>query len=158
LIDAGFGYLTDDVCPIDLASRRAQSYPKPIALATGLVARFGPTPRSAVGSPVDAPGTSAETYVSAADLGGHVSGDARPRLVVVPRYADGSETEVLPVSRATALVHLAEQSFNFDALAPSALPVLAEMLRSCRCYRLRFGDATDAVTVISELYAEALRI
>jgi HprK-related kinase A len=157
LVAEGFGYLTDDICPIDPVSGYAHPFPKPIALASGLVARFD----SAAGGPVvpaaDARYMGADTYLSAARLGGHVAGEARPRLVVVPEYADGVAPELSPMSRAATLIHLAEQSFNFDALAPSAIALVAEMLRSCGCYRLRYGDAADAVSVISELTADAAR-
>ena len=40
LVAAGFGYLTDDVCAIDLETGRVRPYAKPIALATEVVRQF----------------------------------------------------------------------------------------------------------------------
>jgi hypothetical protein len=154
LVTAGFGYLTDDVCPIEPVSGRAHPYPKPIALRSGLVPGFDAAAVGPLVRPDETDYMGTDSYLSAARLGGHVADDALPRLVVVPEYAVAADCELTPLSRAAALIHLAEQSFNFDALAPSALALVARMLRQCRCYRLRYGDANEAVGVICELTAE----
>jgi hypothetical protein len=155
LVASGFRYLTDDVCAIDLDTGRACAYPKPIAIS----ARALPTldlPREPERDEERDRFGGDDIYLSVSDLAGAVAVEPiSPRLVVVPDYRDGARTEVHPLTRAEAAVLVAEQSFNFDALAPAALLVIAAVLRRCSCYRMTYSDLGEGVSIVSELMASA---
>ena len=148
LVAAGFGYLTDDVCAIDLETGRVRPYAKPIALATEVVRQFerGGHPllddEERALMPTDA-------YITSAHLGGHVGRESTARTIVVPTYAAGGRTELTAMSRAEAVIVLGEQSFNFNELAPRALPLAADLVRGCDCYRLTYSDLDVAVALIA---------
>jgi HprK-related kinase A len=156
LVTAGFHYLTDDLCAIAPTNLRAQPYPKPIAIASDTMHLFAradeplipESRRRYVGE---------DAYVCAADLGGTASvHECAVRLVIFPRYAADAPIELRPLSRANTLVMLAEQSFNLDDFGSSALFAIANVLRSCACYQLRYGDIDAAVELISNLLGDGM--
>jgi hypothetical protein len=151
LVAAGLRYVTDEVVAIDCHTGLIETYPKPIGLGRGVVVSdsvFGP---GRDGEFLDlgldevlVPPQSIRTD-TVAPAGGI------PRVVVLPRYRPDAPTAARPVSRAEALVALAEQAFNFRELSPGALDVVARVVRASRCYRLEFGDLASARDVTLDL-------
>jgi hypothetical protein len=157
LVDAGFRYLTDDVCAIDPDSGQTRPYPKPISLAPHVVELFE---HNGHGSPlVDDVRRYMTTgaFLTCAALGSMPGLESEVRLVVVPKHSPGLTTRLVAMSRAETLVLLAEQSFNFTALAPAALHVLADVLLRCECYGLTYDDLGEGVRLVSDLHAEVTR-
>jgi hypothetical protein len=148
LVAAGFGYLTDDVCAIDPETVRVRPYAKPISLATDIVRQFERGGRALLPDDVRAL-MPTDAFVTSVNLGGHVGAESTARTIVVPRYAAGSRTQLTAMSRAEAVVVLGEQSFNFNELAPGALPLTADLVRGCDCYRLTYSDLDTAVGLIA---------
>ena len=148
LVAAGFGYLTDDVCAIDLETGRVRPYPKPITLATEVVRQF-----ERGGHPLlddeERALMHTDAYIRARHLGGHVGRESTARTIVVPTYTAGGRTELTAMSRAEAVIVLGEQSFNFNELAPDALRLAADLVRGCDCYRLTYSDLDAAVALIA---------
>ncbi len=149
LVAAGFGYLTDDVCAIDLETVRVRPYAKPISLTIEVVRQFERGGRALLADNERAL-MPADAYLTCAHLGGHVGRESTARTIVVPRYAAGDRTELTAMSRAEAVIVLGEQSFNFNDLAPGALALTADLVRGCDCYRLTYSDLDAAVGLIVE--------
>ena len=148
LVAAGFGYLTDDVCAIDLETGRVRPYPKPITLAPEVVRQFERGGRPLLDDERARSCTRTRTC-TCATFGGHVGRESTARTIVVPMYTAGGRTELTPMSRAEAVVVLGEQSFNFNELAPDALRLAADIVRACDCYRLTYSDLDAAVALIT---------
>jgi hypothetical protein len=80
-----------------------------------------------------------------------VSGPCDARFVVFPKYVEGARTELMPVSRAEALVELAKNTFRFNTRSRAALQELDPVVRACACHRLVVGDLDTAVACVAEL-------
>jgi hypothetical protein len=152
LVARGMSYVTDEAVAIDPERATVDPYPKPIALERGAWHLFDDD---------DARDTSRYTtlthYRTAASLGSAaVAAPVMPRLVIVPRYVPGGRPAVRPLARAEALMHLADQSFNFDTFGPARLPLLARVVEGCACYELDVHDLGDAAATVNRLLDEAV--
>jgi hypothetical protein len=152
LVQRGCGYLTDEAAAIDPVSLAIDPYPKWLSIEPGswevladlrpeLDARFSPYVRDQWHVLPDSirPGAAAEPCPA--------------RLIVSPRYEVGAPTTIEPISRAQAVLTLAENAFNFASHKAEGLHTLAEVVRGCECYRLTVGSheaACDEVMHIVE--------
>jgi hypothetical protein len=131
---AGFDYLSDEVAAIDVVTLEVTPYPKPVALRPGSAARLGlslPALRQP-GSPELAP---------CAVLRPHARGRRAPvRALLFPRYDPGANTELVPISRAKALIEVANNSFNFVDHGGQWMELLRRLVTQCWCGRLNIGD------------------
>jgi hypothetical protein len=88
---------------------------------------------------------------------GAIAAPCTARAVVSPRFEPGATTALEPISRAEAVMLLAENAFNFSVHGAAGLDALAAVVRSCECYRLTVGALDDAcdriVDVMSRLEA-----
>ena len=132
LVAAGFGYLTDDVCAIDLETVRVRPYAKPISLAAGSRPAVRARRARAAGRRRARAHAHGRVHHRARTWADTSAARARRARSSCPRYAAGSRTELTAMSRAEAVIVLGEQSFNFNELAPDALPLAADLVRGCR--------------------------
>ncbi|HEY5014131.1 MAG TPA: hypothetical protein VIK61_15710, partial [Acidimicrobiia bacterium] len=86
---------------------------------------------------------------------GSIADRCPARLVVSPRFQPAVKTKLDRISRAEAVLLLAENSFNFASHGAAGLDTLAAVVRRCDCYRLTFGSLDEACDEIASL-AEAL--
>ena len=158
LVTAGFAYLTDDAVVLEAPTGSARPAVKPIALGRDVLHLFPSLqlPDTALAYMGD------EWFVTPEMLAGTVArrrrdqatrrwerrGARRRRL---PDLRAGRRQPRAAVTRAEALVLLADNSFNFDGLAPSALELLARVLRDCECYRFAFSEPAPLVEFVVEL-------
>lgn len=69
-------------------------------------------------------------------------------FVIAPTYSKGAGTELMPMSRAEAVVMLADNSFNFERFKARGVRALAAALADARCYRLQMSDLGSAVAAV----------
>jgi len=154
LVQAGFRYVSDEIAAIDPDAGVVDPYPKPISLRPGswrLLPELEPPPEPALAPsyPQWLIAPAAIRFDAVAAAGG------RPRVLMFPTHASGP-TRVEPISRSEALVSFIDQVSNFDALGRGALHLAADVVRSCRCYRLHVGDVREASTVVRAYLPEPL--
>ncbi|HXF56628.1 MAG TPA: hypothetical protein VNO34_03475 [Actinomycetota bacterium] len=148
LAQAGLRYVTDEAAAFHLPSLTVTPYPKPLHLDTGswsLLAELRPQVPEAV-----RPYLRGQWYVPAGRLGaGALAPPSAPRFVIAPRYVPDAATELLPLTRAEAVVLLYDQAFNAEAVGRRrALEVLAAVVRRCACYRLMVSDLDRACQLV----------
>jgi len=80
-----------------------------------------------------------------------VGGPCEVRTIVMPTYTPDAETQVIPISRAEAAMHLATNALNLPFYGSRAIPLIAGVVRRSRSYRLVFGSLADGVRAVSEL-------
>jgi hypothetical protein len=148
LVEAGFGYLSDEAAVLDPATGDLLPYPTHLSLKAKSRDRF----RDAMPDPAD---------IRLSDDTWHVDPDAIRRgsvasrcevgYVIPHRYEPGTEVRVEPLTRAAACVELGRNLMTPRRDAAWALGVLAAACRPAGCYRLTSGDLDGAVQAIAEI-------
>jgi hypothetical protein len=145
LVTAGFDYLTDEAAVIDVDTLDVAPFPKPLSLGPGSLA--------ALGRPHD-PSAPAETQtlLPASALRCAAPGRAVPaRFLVFPGYQPGAVSTLITMSRAEAMVELANNSFNFMTHGRKWLGLLHRLVSACTCVRLVTGDLDAARNLLLAL-------
>jgi HprK-related kinase A len=73
------------------------------------------------------------------------------RYVILPKYTQGAEPALVPISRAEAAFALHGVCFNLLKCQAVGLDVLAEMVRGASCYRLISGEIQKTCDVVEQL-------
>jgi hypothetical protein len=153
LVCSGLQYVTDETVAIEVPATTIAPYPKPIAVdrvALESLGRLFPI----VPSSLEA-GDQWLIPPQAIRPGAVAPSNGSARVLVLPAYRPGQDTAARSIPRGEAAAALAEQSFNFHALGPGRLDVIAEVLRGCDCYRLDVGDLGAACRLVLDRFNRA---
>jgi hypothetical protein len=152
LVRAGFSYLTDEAACFDPTTGLLHPYPKPIWLAPasveafpGLLEKLASDRRPRLGSRYQV----RPEQLSEAPTGG----PCRVGCVIAPSYEAGSRTRLEPMSKAEAVLTVAQSCFNLRGFGGAGLTLLADMVKNADCYRLRMRDVSSAVQAVTEVVA-----
>ena len=150
MMHRGYRLLSDEFGAVDLVTHRIVPSVRPIALknesvdvirgfaATAVIGPIFPKTRKGdVGhcAPT-APSVDARTVTAAAGL------------VLFPKFELGASTEFEPTPKARACAKMSANSFNYPILGPDAFRAVTSIIRSSRCYRLRYSDLNSAIAGI----------
>ncbi len=146
LVREGLGYLTDEVVALDPVTGVVHPYPKYLSLG-GALAHLVPEPPEAIR------GFLGDQTLVAPDAirADAVSGPARPRLVVTPRYERGATTTIERLRPAEALSTLAQHAFHIEQDGQRTLDVLARTVEESACFQLVTGSVEAATGALMEL-------
>ncbi|MGH2787288.1 MAG: hypothetical protein ACRDJV_05180 [Actinomycetota bacterium] len=151
LVQAGFGYLSDEAGAIDPVSRRLYPYRKAIFLKENGAAEsdlFADLRSSNDGYA----SLTRQWCLRPEDIRpGALGAPCEVRFVIAPRYRKGAATEIAPMTRADAVRELAMNSMNLPLYQGRALPLLADIVRGAQSYRLTSGDLGEAVRAVEGL-------
>jgi hypothetical protein len=151
LTRAGFSYLSDEVALIDPSTALVHPYARALWMEIPSIELMGSDVRAAIPEDLLALGRRQYQVTPEELRPGSVGRPSRVRFVVAPSYRRGSRTALEPMSRAEALVLLADNSFNFGRFGARAMPVLERLVRGAACYRLAMGRLDRAVRLIADL-------
>lgn len=147
LVRAGFGFLSDDVGVIDTQTRRLHPFPRAISLKEGSLAVFPEFRDHDNGSLYARP----PGFIRAAEIrSGALAAVCDVRFVIAPRYQKGTATRITPLSQAETAKELWAHGINRSVLKARVLPILADVVRQARGYRLVSGDLGEAVKAVRE--------
>ena len=79
---------------------------------------------------------------------------AKPRWVVLPRYAAGAEAHLEPLSKGAAFMQLVDNSFNYNVHGRQGFDALASLIEGCECYEFSYSRLGDAAAVFDRLSQE----
>lgn len=149
LTRAGCAYLSDEAALIEPGTAMLHPFPRSLWLArSSLEAVFPDDPMPSRYS------TGREFHVRPADLRPRALGRPCPvRLVIAPRFERGTATALEPIARADALMTLARNTFHLDRFGGSGIELLGRVVGGASCYRLVYGDLSDAVDAVLEVAA-----
>jgi hypothetical protein len=155
LVRAGFRYLTDEAVAILRETHQVVPYPKPMTIDPGSWSLF---PELEPHEPFATDDYKRSQWqVPPSAFGPDVVGSpCRVRLVVFPQYDAEVTTELLPLSRAEALIELAKNTFRFDQEGRPTLEVLAAVIAEADAYRLPNCSLHEAVALIVELAEQSI--
>jgi HprK-related kinase A len=76
---------------------------------------------------------------------------ALPGWVVLPRYVAGSSTQLKPMERARALLHLVENAFNYDIFGEEGFDMLGALADRSACFSFEYSRLKEAIELFAEL-------
>jgi HprK-related kinase A len=151
----GWRLLSDELTLIDPVSGHIAPVPRPISLKNASIdvirqfdvsAVFGPLVRDTTKGtvahmrpPVDSVLRAQETVL--------------PGWLVLPRYAADAETVLVPLSKARAFMHLADNSFNYHVHGKNGFEALGRLIDACDCYEFSYSRLAEAERLFARLAA-----
>ncbi|MGH2704418.1 MAG: hypothetical protein ACRDJ4_04785 [Actinomycetota bacterium] len=148
LVRSGFGYLSDEAGAVDPVSHRLFPYPKALTFKYDPLERF-PDLRGENGRV----SISGDWHVRPDDLRpGAVAGACEVRYLIFPRYLEGAQTTLSPLTPGAATIEVGRNTLNMNSCyRERALPLLADLARAARSYRLVSGKLEEAVEAVASL-------
>jgi hypothetical protein len=141
MVAEGCDYLTDEAVVIDWADLKMNPYAKPLSLSAQSRLALGCAPvEPRAGDLVPASHLRADSW----------GGPVRARLLLFPQFVEGSRPKLTRLTRAQAVVELAQNSFNFVDHGGEWLPFLRDVVAGCTSWSLVTGDARRAARMIVE--------
>jgi HprK-related kinase A len=148
----GLRYLTDETVAIDPSTARVDPYPKPLSIEMGSWDALAPL-RPELDARLARFADEIWHVVPDTIRRGATADSCAARAIVSPRFEPGASTALEPISRAEAVMMLAENAFNFSTHGAAGLDTLATVVRGCECYRLTVGSLDDACDRVLDVMA-----
>jgi hypothetical protein len=146
LVSAGFGYLSDEAAAIDPVTRRVHPFPKALAFKEGSLELLpGLQKAGSNGSVI----TGQQHLLPEEIRAGSVAAPGQVAAIVA--IVRNSETEIAPITAATAAKILAENALNLRAYKSRGLELIADVVRGANCFRMKLGPLDKAVEAITGL-------
>ena len=139
LVQAGAGYLSDEVLALDRSSAAVIPFPRPLALDGRSLKLLG------LAEPVAA--SFGETLIDPARLGS-LGIPAPVSDIVLSRRSDVAQS-LQPSTRGQAVRELLKHSFNHYSDPQSSFELVVRVARSARVWFLDFHNAVDAATELT---------
>jgi hypothetical protein len=148
LVRAGFKYLSDEAGAIDPVSRRLYPYSRLLTLKSGHAEVF-PDLYRPNGSSF---GGSGMCFVRPEEIREDArGGPCEIRFVIAHQFRMGATTELVPITQAQGAMELLTNAINLPRYRARALPLVADVARKARSYRLVSGNLDEAVDAISQV-------
>ena len=153
----GWRLLSDEFGVVTLSDTKVLPFARPVALknesiavmrAFGPDATFGPTfPKTRKGAVAHlrVPEESVARGNEPATIG----------AIVFPDFQSGASNWIRPLPKATALLKLAGNSFNYEVVGEAGFRTLSTIVGRCESYVLRYGDLADAHAALNEIMSKA---
>jgi len=153
LMHSGYTYLTDELALVMRQGHAVHGLPVSLGLKSGawdaLSSRFPeiaelPTHRQADGTSV--------RYLRPRGTQPPGHRECTAMAVVFPEYEAGAQTQLSPLTTATAIYRLSMAGYAMpDGLTPALLQAVIDWIRPLPCYALRFSDLDEGVRTVSSL-------
>lgn len=153
LTGVGWRLFSDEFALIDVDTGQIVPLPRPISLkdaAIEIIRRrqpevvFGPQAQDMEGAQFVHMRPPPDSVARAGER-------ARPAWLILPRFVAGRPTTLERLPKARALMHLTDQSFNYNYLGAIGYKCLGELVRQVDCYRLEYGDLDDVIGVLERV-------
>ncbi|OAI18579.1 hypothetical protein A1507_09500 [Methylomonas koyamae] len=153
LIQEGWRLLSDELALLDLQTGYVTPFPRPVSLKNASIdlirhrypdAIFGPLSSDTVKGSVchiKPPSASVEMQHQACPIG----------WVVFPKYEPGIEAELSNIGKASTVMALADNSFNYNLLAKAGFNLLTQIVERADCYRYRYSLLDQAIAAFDNL-------
>lgn len=151
LVRAGLRYLSDELAAVDMDSLIVRPFPKALSIDVGswrVLADLAPT----VDPDVERRYLGSTWHVDPRRIRSHaVAPASMPAFVIAPMYRPERPSELVPMTRADAVMLLCQNSFNATVHGRSGIEACAALARRSRCYRLFVGDLDSACRLVLDL-------
>lgn len=151
----GWRLLSDEFGMFDLRRRCLAPVPRPVALKNESIAimrSFAPEALLGPEFPKTRKGTIAHLRAPR-DAVLRMDETSYPAWVVFPRFSPDTPAGLRPIPKAHAFLRLAHNSFNYDVTGAEGFKAVAEIVRACECFELRFSNLDQAIAKLDDLIA-----
>ena len=76
---------------------------------------------------------------------------ARPRWVIFPKYVSGAKPDLQRRSKASSMLELGRNSFNYMVLGRTGFETLSAVVDASDCYNFSYSQLDDALSVFDQL-------
>ncbi len=153
LIQAGFGYLSDEAALVDPRTGRIDAYPKSLSIKRPalLAELLALSPHLMATAPAE-PGRiwRLDPTWLAPDC---PRASTTARVVVFPHYDPTGTTALQPIGHAAAALRLLRHGVNAPASPPRGVPLAGALVAGAACYQLTVNSLPAAVRLITNLCA-----
>ena len=156
LAHSGWRLLSDEFGLIRPGDTQFVAIPRPIALKNESIDVIRSFSNSVVLGP-SISGTRKGTVAHVMPPASSVQRQAEvvaPKLVVFPRWEDGAELQLEPLTKSDGFMMVAMNAFNYELLGESGFHTVAEIVSASDCHRLVYSNLSDAISVIDSLANE----
>jgi HprK-related kinase A len=153
----GWRLLSDEFGVVTLSDIKVLPFARPVALKNESIAvmrAFGPDATFGPTFPKTRKGAVAHLRVPEESV---ARGDEPATIgaIVFPDFQSGSSNWIRPLPKATALLKLAGNSFNYEVIGEVGFRALSAIVGRCESYVLRYGDLADAHAALKEIMSKA---
>ncbi len=153
MVCRGWRLLSDEMTLLCLSDGLAYPVPRPVSLknqSLDIIRQFSPD--AIIGSIVNDTLKGTVGHMRPPDSSVERSATpALPTKVIFPKYKQGSQTELAPLSKAKALLKLAENCFNYSALGKEGFDGLGRLCDATDCYDFSYSNLDEAIALFTEL-------
>jgi len=153
LVSRGWRLLSDELTLTDMADCSVVPLPRPISLKNAsidVMRAFAPD--ATISDPVlDTVKGSVSHMRAPSDSVRRATERAAPGWIVLPRYEPGARPELAPLSRARALMQLADNAFNYSVHGRRGFEFLTRFVDRCGCYTFTYSDLDAAARIFAGL-------
>lgn len=153
LVHRGWRLLSDELALYDPATGMLWGMARPVNLknqSIDVIRTFAPEAVMTSPVPDTAKGTVALMRPPSDSVARRCE-PARPAWVVLPRYVSGSPARLVPTERASTLLLMAEQSFNYDVHGIRGFNAMADLVGGSRCLKFEYSALDDAASLFDGL-------
>lgn len=157
LVHRGWRLLSDEVALVSLVDGRISPAVRPISLKNQSIAIMQAYVQGAVMTPVThgtTKGSVTHMKVPAAHVE-RMDETAAPRWVVFPKFIADAPARLVPAARASSLLELGANSFNYLLLGRDGFEALGRLVQACECFEFSYSRLDEAVATFDALAAGA---
>jgi HprK-related kinase A len=153
LLFHGWRLLSDELALICPHTGRLIANPRPVSLKNAsidVISRLVPSVQFGSRVSETIKGVVAH-FAAPSDAVSRADETALPGWVVLPRYVAGSSTQLQPMERSRALLHLVENAFNYDVFGEEGFDMLASLADRSACYSFEYSRLEEAIALFTDL-------
>lgn len=153
LANRGWRLLSDELALVDPATGGLVPLARPISLkneSIDVIRRFAPNAVIGPAATDTAKGTVAHVKPSAESVF-RMREPAVPRWVVFPKYEPGAETVLSPRPKGNALLHLADNAFNYTILGVHGFATMSRLIEQSECFDFTYSRLDEAISQFDAL-------
>ena len=157
LVSRGWRLLSDELALISPETAHVLPLVRPISLknaSIAVIARFAPAMKIGRAVHDTLKGTVAHVKPPLESVQ-RQSEPAKPRWVVVPRYAVGEPGRLRALAKGRMFMQLADSAFNYEVHGRRGFDLIGDLVTSCDCYEFSYSDLEEAVRIFDDLAASA---
>ena len=153
LVSRNWRLLSDELALISLADHSVFPLCRPVSLKNQSISVIGNFAPQAVFNKVthDTSKGSVSHMKARAEHVRQANCPARPRWIIFPKYVAGAPPGLSPRSRASSMLELGRNSFNYPVLGLAGFDALSAVISSSECFDFTYSQLEDAVTVFDDL-------